>query len=99
LLFPIIVQNPEQVAGAVGRLCVGSRTVFFREHLLLLKYLGGARTSPVFCQPWRLLVVWSNPDLMYYLNYAQIHGSRRSRLPNQAAGGHPNGDALKARRS
>src|SRR5882762_3004576 len=33
------------------------------------------------------------------LNYAQIHGSRRSRLPNRAAVGHPNGDVLKARRS
>ena len=33
------------------------------------------------------------------LNYAQIHGSRRSGLPNRVAGGHPNGDALKARRS
>ena len=36
---------------------------------------------------------------LWNLNYAQIHGSRRSRLPNQVAGGHPNGDALKARRS
>ena len=35
----------------------------------------------------------------FYLTYAQIHGSRRSSLPNQVARGHPNGDALKARRS
>ncbi len=38
-------------------------------------------------------------QIYYNLNYAQIHGSRRSRLPNRAAVGHPNGDALKARRS
>ena len=34
-----------------------------------------------------------------HLNYAQIHGPRRSRLPNRVAVGHPNGDALKARRA
>ena len=33
------------------------------------------------------------------LKNAQIHGSRRSRLPNRVATGHPNGDALEAPRS
>ena len=35
----------------------------------------------------------------FHLTYAQIHGSRRSSLPNLVARGYPDGDALKPRRS
>jgi len=82
-LYPVflasIVPNLNQVAAAISRFCVGSRTVFFREHFALLLNLPARRlaTPPVLCQP--LEVTGSRQLVAPYLllgsqNFRYRHG-------------------------